>query len=121
MWRRARTALRSAHLYARRPVDEPWYDWLPVYAFLLLLLQAGAIFIPHRATRLILVLGCFAAIWAMALYVWSLPEPGPGEGADIGGGIMVFWALGAVIVLVAAAIGEVIRLALTRRRRRNET
>jgi hypothetical protein len=92
-------------------VDEPWYDWLPIYAFLLLLLQAGGIFVPHRATRLILVLGCFAAIWAMALYVWSLPEPGPEEGVAIGAGIMVLWVVGTVIVLIAAAIGEVIRLA----------
>lgn len=65
---RARKNGLPVRLYARRPVDEPWYDWLPVSAFLLLL-QAGAIFVPHRATRLILVLGCFAAIWGMALYV----------------------------------------------------
>ena len=91
-------------------MDEPWYDWLPVYALLLLLLQSGAIFVPHRVTRLILVLGCFIAIWGMALYVWNLPEPGPDEGVAIGAGIMVLWVVGTIIVLVAAAIGEVIRL-----------
>ena len=66
--------------------------------------------VPHRATRLILVLGCFIAIWGMALYVWNLPEPGPDEGVAIGAGIMVLWVVGTIIVLVAAAIGEVIRL-----------
>jgi hypothetical protein len=93
------------------PVDEPWSDQLVLYALLLLLLQAGAIFIPNRVLRLILVLGCFVAIWGMAFYVWSLPPPDPGEGADIGGGIMVFWGVGTVIVLVAAAVGEIVRFA----------
>jgi hypothetical protein len=101
-------------------MEEPWSDQLVLYAFLLLLVQAIAIFIPKRVLRLVLVLGCFVAIWVMALYVWSLPAPGPGEGADIGGGIMVLWAIGTVIVLAAAALGEGIRLAARPRRDVND-
>ena len=96
-------------------MDEPWYDWLPVYAFLLLILQAGAILIPRRATRWVVVVGCFVAIWGMALYVWSL-DTEPQEGANIGAGIMVFWVMGTIIVLAAAAIGEGVRFALRSRK-----
>jgi peptidoglycan/LPS O-acetylase OafA/YrhL len=91
-------------------VDEPWYDWLPVYALLLLILQAGAIFIPKRVVRWSLITGCFVAIWAMALYVWSL-DTEPQEGVSIGAGVMVLWVIGTFIVLAVAAVAEGVRAA----------
>jgi hypothetical protein len=93
-------------------VDEPWYDWLPVYALLLLILQAGAIFIPKRVVRWSLITGCFVAIWAMALYVWSL-DPEPSEGVNIGAGVivMVLWVFATFGVLFVAAVAESVRAA----------
>jgi hypothetical protein len=96
-------------------VDEPWYDWLPIYALLLLIVQASAIFIPKQVARWVVVLGCFVAIWGMALYIWNL-DTEPQEGVSIGGGVMVLLALGTVIVLIAAAIAEGVRFALRSRR-----
>jgi hypothetical protein len=86
-------------------VDEPWYDWLPIYALLLLILQAGAIFIPKQVARWVVVVGCFVAIWGMALYIWSL-DTEPQEGVNIGAGVMVLWVIGTFIILVAAALAE---------------
>ena len=102
-------------------MDEPWYDWLPVYAFLLLILQAGAIFIPKRVVRWSLIgVGCFVAIWAMALYVWSL-DTEPQEGVNIGAGVMVLWVIGTFIVLAVAAIAEGVRSALRSRSKTSRT
>ena len=97
-------------------MDEPWYDWLPVYALLLLILQAGAIFVPKRVVRWSLIAGCFVAIWAIALYVWSL-DTEPEEGVSIGAGVMVLWVIGTFIVLGVAAIAEGVRAAWRSRER----
>jgi peptidoglycan/LPS O-acetylase OafA/YrhL len=91
-------------------MDEPWYDWLPIYALLLLFVQAGAIFIRKRVLRWVVVGACFVAIWAMALYVWSI-DTEPDEGVNIGAGVMVLWVLATCVVLVAALIAEGVRSA----------
>jgi hypothetical protein len=91
-------------------MDEPWYDWLPIYALLLLFVQAGAIFIRKRAVRWVVVGACFVAIWAMALYVWSI-DTEPDEGVNIGAGVMVLWVLATCVVLVTALIAEGVRAA----------
>ena len=101
-------------------MDEPWYDWLPVYALLLLILHASAIFIPKRVVRWSLIAGCFVAIWAMALYIWSL-DTEPQEGVNIGAGVMVLWVIGTVIVLAVAAIAEGVRSALRSRKTARRT
>jgi hypothetical protein len=90
---------------------DPWHDYLALpIAPLVLLVQIGALFIPSRPWRWALAVACPVGILAMFLYVASLPEE-PGEGVNIGAGVLVIWLIASVVVLLVALLAEGVRLA----------
>ena len=90
---------------------DPWHDYLALpIAPLVLLVQIGALFLPSRPWRWALAVACPVAILAMLLYVASLPEE-PGEGVNIGAGVLVVWLIASVVLLLVALLAEGVRLA----------
>jgi hypothetical protein len=90
---------------------EPWHDYLALpIAPLVLVVQIVALFLPRRSVRWALAAACPLAILAMLLYVDSLPDE-PGEGVNIGAGVLVLWLVVSVAVLVIAVVMEGVRLA----------
>jgi hypothetical protein len=95
---------------------DPWHDYLALpIAPLVLLVQLGALFIPHRVWRWALALACPGAILVMLFYVASLPER-PGEGVNIGAGVLLLWTVVSAVLLVIALAAEVVRLLAGTRR-----
>lgn len=90
---------------------DPWHDYLALpIAPLVLLVQIGALFLPSRPWRWALAIACPVGILAMLLYVASLPEE-PGEGVNIGAGVLVVWLIASVVLLLVALLAEGVRLA----------
>jgi hypothetical protein len=90
---------------------DPWHDYLALpIAPLVLLVQIGALFLPSRPWRWALAVACPVGILAMLLYVASLPEE-PGEGVNIGAGVLAIWLIASVVVLLVALLAEGVRLA----------
>ena len=89
--------------------DIHWEDALalPVAPFVLLL-QLGALFVPRWWLRVGGALACFGAIAWMEHYVAGI-ETAPEEGANIGAGVMLLWLGCSILLLGAAAVGEVVR------------
>ena len=87
---------------------EPWYDYLAMpYAPLLLLVQVGALFVPIRPLRWVLLIGSAVAIAVMFVYVTTLDVAD--EGANIGAGLLLMWlavALALVIVGIRRESGS---------------
>jgi hypothetical protein len=83
---------------------DPWHDYLALpLAPLVLLVQIGALFVRPWRLRWGISVACMAGITAMFVYVDSLPER-PGEGANIGAGVLLLWLLvSLVLVLVLVA------------------
>jgi hypothetical protein len=95
---------------------DPWHDYLALpIAPLVLLVQIVALFLPSRPWRWALGVACPGAILAMLLYVASLPEE-PGEGVNIGAGILLLWTAVSMILFLLAVVVEVIRFAVHRGR-----
>lgn len=95
---------------------DPWQDYLALpIAPLVLLVQIVALFLPSRPWRWALVVASPIAILAMLLYVASLPEE-PGEGVNIGAGILLLWMGVSVVLFLLAVVLEVIRFAVHRAR-----
>jgi uncharacterized membrane protein len=89
---------------------DPWHDYLALpIAPLVLLVQAGALFLSRREWRWALGIACPFAILAMLLSVASLPSK-PEEGANIGAGVILLWMVVSVALLVVAVSAEVLRL-----------
>jgi hypothetical protein len=89
---------------------DPWHDYLALpIAPLVLLVQAGALFLPRRVWRWGLGIACPLAILAMLLYVASLPTK-PEEGVNIGAGVILLWMVVSVALLLVAVLAEVLRL-----------
>jgi hypothetical protein len=89
-------------------VSEPWYDYLAIpIAPLVLLVQAGALFIRPRLWRWGISLACTAAIAGMLFYVDSRPVA-PDEGVNIGTGVLVIWFLCSLALLAVGAAREVV-------------
>jgi hypothetical protein len=78
-----------------------------------LFLQFGALFIPRFVLRAGVTLACVAAIWLMYDYVTSI-ELAPDEGANIGAGVMLLWWSVSLLLVGAAAVGELVRLVVRR-------
>lgn len=94
--------------------DVNWEDGLALpVAPMVLFLQLGALFLPRFWMRAAGSLACLGAIWWMYDYVASL-ELAPEEGANIGAGVMLLWWGCSILLLGAAAIGEVVRLVVRR-------
>ena len=95
---------------------DPWHDYLALpIAPLVLLVQIAALFLPRRSWRWGLELACPLAVIAMFLYVGSLPEE-PGEGVNIGAGVLLLWTGVSVVLFLVAAVVEAIRLAVRQHR-----
>jgi hypothetical protein len=94
--------------------EEPWYDYLAIpIAPAVLLVQLSALFIKSRQMRVILGLACPASIFAMFLYVASI-DLEPGEGANIGAGVMLLWFVLSLIVLGVALVRELVGVGFRR-------
>jgi hypothetical protein len=90
---------------------DPWHDYLALpIAPLVLLVQIGVLFLPSRPWRWALALACPVAILAMFLYVASLPDE-PGEGVNIGAGVLLLWLIVSGVLLLVALLAEGVRLA----------
>jgi 4-amino-4-deoxy-L-arabinose transferase-like glycosyltransferase len=90
---------------------DPWHDYLALpIAPLVLLAQIGALFLPSRHWRWALAAACPLGILAMWLYVASLPEK-PGEGVNIGAGVLVLWLIVSVVIFLVGLVAEAVRLA----------
>jgi predicted MFS family arabinose efflux permease len=90
---------------------DPWHDYLALpIAPLVLLVQIGALFLPSRPWRWALAIACPVAILAMFLYVASLPDE-PGEGVNIGAGVLLLWLIPSGVLLVVTLLAEGVRLA----------
>jgi hypothetical protein len=88
------------------PLADPWYDYLAIpYAPLLLLLQAGVLFVRRTSWRWGISLGCTAAITAMLLYVSSIPEKA-GEGVNLGTPILLLWVGVSLILLILLVVRD---------------
>ena len=95
-------------------VADPWNDYLALpVAPLVLFLQLGALFIPRWWLRVSGALACFGAIAWMEHYVSEL-ELRPEEGANIGAGVLLLWLSCSILLLGAAAVGEVVRVVVRR-------
>jgi hypothetical protein len=88
---------------------DPWYDYLafPV-APLVLLVQLIALFLRPRMLRWAVEIVCPLAIVAMFAYVSSLPDR-PGEGVNIGAGVLLLWMALSFGLLVVTLVVEAIR------------
>ena len=95
-------------------VAEPWYDYLafPI-APLVVLVQVGMFFLPWRSLRLAASAACFGAIKLMTDYLGNRP-PEQGEGVSFGF-VIVGWYVLSMVLLVAAAIREVVQFLDSRR------
>jgi hypothetical protein len=95
-----------------KPRIDPWYDYLafPV-APIVLVVQIAALFLRPAWVRVGLSIAATASIYAMAAYIWSLPDR-PGEGVNIGAGILVLWLLASIGLLGVGVVREVVPLAL---------
>ncbi len=90
---------------------DPWHDYLALpIAPLVLLVQAGALFVPRRPLRWALAVACPLAILIMLLYVESLTIE-PDEGVNIGAGVLLLWMLVSGALLLVALVAEGVRLA----------
>ena len=87
-------------------MGDPWHDYLalPIAPFLLLV-QLGALFIRPRWVRLVLAVGCTAAIAVMLAYVASLDVPAS-QGVNIGEALLALWLSVSIVLLVAAFVRE---------------
>ena len=95
---------------------DPWHDYLALpIAPLVLVVQLVALFLPRRGARWAIEILCPLAITAMFLYVSSI-ETRPGEGVNIGEGILFLWTALSVALLVVTVLVEGIRLAIERQR-----
>src|SRR5436190_11439390 len=94
------------------PVAEPWYDYLALpIAPLVFLVQLGALFVHPRRLRWGISIACAAAITAMFFYVTSLPER-PGEGVNIGEGVLLLWWLGSLVLGIVLVLRDLIGMAI---------
>ena len=96
-------------------VATEWADGLALpVAPLVLLVQLGAFFIPRRALRVATSLACAGSIWLMYRYVSGI-DLAPEEGANIGAGVLLLWWSVSLLLVIVAAIGEVVRIVVRRR------
>jgi hypothetical protein len=73
--------------------------------------QIAVLFLRPAWVRIGLSIAATASIYAMAEYIWSLPDR-PGEGVNIGAGVLVLWLLASIGLLGVAVAREVVPLAL---------
>jgi hypothetical protein len=91
---------------------DPWYDYLafPV-APIVLIVQIAALVLRPTWVRIGLSVAATVSIYAMAEYIWSLPDR-PGEGVNIGAAVFVGWLLVSIGLLGIGLACEVVRFAL---------
>ena len=88
---------------------DPWHDYLALpVAPLVLLVQLIGLFLRPRMLRWAVEIVCPLAIVAMFAYVSSLPDR-PGEGVNIGAGVLLLWMALSLGLLLVTLVVEAIR------------
>src|SRR5918999_2382075 len=88
---------------------DPWHDYLALpIAPLVVLVQLIGLFLRPRMLRWAVEIVCPLAIVAMFAYVSSLPDR-PGEGVNIGAGVLLLWMVLSLGLLLVTLVVEAIR------------
>ncbi len=87
--------------------SDPWHDFLAIpIAPVVLMCQFAAMFLPFPTSRRVMVIGASAVMTAMTLIVFAAP----GEGANIGAGLIVpQWALSLMLSVLELHKGRSVR------------
>lgn len=94
---------------------EPWYDYLAFpLAPIVVLVQAGALFLRQQRLRVSAAAACFGAVMLMTAYLANRPTEYD-DGVDLGF-IIVLWYVLSMVLLGVAAIREIVVFVARRRR-----